>query len=67
MPTMRLTDFWERMAAVFGPDYAASWANDYVLGPLGSRTVMQAIEAGIDTSVIWRAVCEVADVPGWLR
>lgn len=67
MPTMRLTDFWERMDAVLGSEYARSWAGDVVLGPLGSRTVMQAIDAGVDTSVIWRAVCEVADVPSWLR
>lgn len=67
MPTMRLTDFWERMDAVFGAEYARSWAGDYVLEPLGSRTVLQAIDAGIDTGDIWRAVCGVADVPGWLR
>lgn len=67
MATMKLTDFWERMAAVFGPDYAASWARDYVLEPLGSRTVVQAIDAGIDTAVIWRAVCDATEVPGWLR
>ena len=67
MASMRLTDFWERMDAVFGPDYARSWAGDYVLAPLGAKTVIQAIDAGIDTGAIWRAVCEVADVPGWLR
>lgn len=67
MATMKLTDFWERMDAVFGPDYARSWAHDHVLGALGSRTVLQAIDAGLDTSTIWRAVCEVSDVPSWLR
>lgn len=67
MPTMRLTDFWERMDAVFGPGYSRSWAGDHVLGRLGSRTVLEAIDAGIETSEIWRAVCEVADVPSWLR
>lgn len=60
---MRLTDFWERMSLVFEPTYVASWANDYVLPELGGRTVNQAIDAGIDTKEIWRAVCVHAPVP----
>lgn len=64
---MRLTDFWERMDAVFGSAYAKSWARDYSLSPLGGRTVMEAIEAGLDTREIWNAVCEVVDVPSLLR
>ena len=64
---MRLTDFWERMDAVFGPEYARSWARDFSLSALDSRTVMQAIDAGIDTREIWDAVCGVVEVPALLR
>ena len=64
---MRLTDFWERMDAVFGPEYARSWAGDYVLAALGDRTVLQAIEAGVETRAIWDAVCAAVDVPPLLR
>lgn len=64
---MRLTDFWERMDAVFGPEYARSWARDYVLSDLGDRTVQQAIDAWIDTRDIWDAVCGAVEVPGLLR
>lgn len=64
---MRLTDFWTRMDAVFGPDYARSWAHDCVIAPLSGRTVMQALDQGEDTLVVWRAVCQVADVPSVLR
>lgn len=64
---MRLTDFWERMDAVFGPEYARSWARDFSLSALGERTVLQAIDAGIDTREIWDAVCGVVDVPSLLR
>ncbi|MFM9134511.1 MAG: DUF3046 domain-containing protein [bacterium] len=64
---MRLTDFWERMDAVFGAEYARSWAGDYVLADLGDRTVLQAIDAGIDTREIWDAVCGAVEVPGLLR
>lgn len=64
---VRLTDFWERMDAVFGPEYARSWAHDFSLASLGDRTVMQAIDGGIDTREIWDAVCGVVDVPSLLR
>lgn len=60
---MRLTDFWERMTAHFGPAYVSSVAQDHVMSALGGRTVNEAIEAGIDTKEIWRAVCATFDVP----
>jgi len=62
---MRLTDFWERMNEVLGEPYAHSWAHDVVLPPLG-LTVDQAVERGVDTVVIWRAVCTVIEVPSTL-
>lgn len=64
---MRISDLWERMDAVFGAEYARSWAHDFVLSDLGDRSVAQAIADGIDTHDIWRAVCRVADVPSLLR
>lgn len=67
MVPVRLTDFWERMDAVFGPEYARSWARDFSLSTLNGRTVMQAIDTGIDTREIWDAVCGVVDVPSLLR
>ena len=62
---VRLTDFWERMDLVFGPDYARSWSRDVVLPPLGV-TVEEAIAAGVDTREVWRAVCATTEVPGTL-
>ncbi len=59
---MRLTDFWERMRAHFGPQ-AEPWARDQVLGELGGRTVDQALAEGEDAKAVWRAVCVSADVP----
>ncbi|NQW71858.1 MAG: DUF3046 domain-containing protein [Actinobacteria bacterium] len=63
---MRLTDFWERMDEVHGLGYSQSWARDVVLSPLGC-TAVEAIERGIDTKEIWRAVCTVVEVPPRLR
>lgn len=60
---VRLSDFWERLDAVLGPEYARSWARDHVLTDLDGRTVDEAIAAGIETRDIWRAVCGVLDVP----
>ena len=64
---MRLTVFWDRMNSQFGEDYAASVAKDYVLADIGGRTVNQALAAGEDVKVIWKAVCEAFDVPDSLR
>lgn len=53
---MRLTDFWARLEQVFGPGYAASVARDQVIAQLGGRTIDQALRAGVDAVVVWRAV-----------
>jgi hypothetical protein len=53
---MRLTDFWARLEQVFGSGYAVSVAHDQVLSQLGGRTIEQALAAGEETVVVWRAV-----------
>lgn len=57
------TEFWARMERQLGSTYADSFARDYVIDSLGSRTVHQALDAGYDVIVVWRAVCEVLDLP----
>jgi len=66
---MRLTDFWTRLELVFGAGYAASVANDQVLATLGGRTIRQALDAGVQTVDVWRAVCAAYPerVPSRLR
>ena len=63
---MRRSDFWERLTAVLGDDYASSWSRDVVLPALGA-TVEEAFERGDETVTVWRAVCEVVEVPSFLR
>jgi len=53
---VRLTDFWERLEQVFGRGYAQSVAHDLVIAQLGGRTIEQALAAGVETVVVWRAV-----------
>jgi tRNA A22 N-methylase len=53
---VRLSDFWERLEQVFGPEYAASLARDQVLAGLGGRTITEALAAGQNAKDVWRAV-----------
>jgi len=64
---VRLTVFWDLMAAQFGEVYAQSVAKDYVLAGLGGRTVERALADGEDAKAVWRAVCEAFEVPERLR
>ena len=63
MRRVRLTEFWRRMEVRFGASYARSYAADQVLATLGGRTVLQALADGDDVKGVWRAVCEVLEVP----
>jgi len=60
---VRLTHFRNLMEREFGPVRAASLARDHVFADLGGRTVEQALEAGIDSREVWKAVCDAFDVP----
>ena len=64
---MRLTDFWARMEAQFGAAYADSFARDHVVAQLDGRTVVEALEAGVDPKDVWRAVIEALELPRSLR
>ena len=60
---MRITVFRRLMAEEFGQVRADMLARDHVLSALGGRTVDQALEAGLSTKEIWRAVCDDFEVP----
>ncbi|GAA3422214.1 hypothetical protein GCM10018952_71550 [Streptosporangium vulgare] len=55
------------MKSHFGDQYAESWARDYVIADLGSRTVIQALADGVGAKEVWHAVCGVTDVAPRLR
>jgi hypothetical protein len=63
---VRLTDFWSRMEERFGAAYAASLAADYRLPALGS-TINEALAAGVEAKLVWRAVCAEFEMPASLR
>lgn len=64
---MRITMFRKLMAQEFGDVRADMLARDHVFSSLGGRTVDQALEAGLEPKEIWRAVCDVFEVPAERR
>lgn len=60
---MRLSHFWTLMNDEFGESYAGSLARDHVIGALGNRTALEALEAGESPRTIWVALCDDMDVP----
>lgn len=65
---MRMSDFWHLMEDEFGAAYAHSLARDHVLGALGNRTPLEALESGTKPREAWLALCADMDVPAerWL-
>jgi len=55
------------MESASGVGYARSWAADFHIPALAGKTVDQALLAGEDTLVIWRAVHETLGLPAKLR
>jgi hypothetical protein len=64
---MRITDFRRMMAEEFGSRRAATLSADHVFSGLGSRTVEQALAAGVPAKEIWQAVCGEFEVPAERR
>jgi hypothetical protein len=60
---MRHTEFWSRMEHALGGSYARTWAEQQVLGSLGHRTVLEALDAGESPKAVWHAVWERLELP----
>ena len=60
---MRLSKFWSLMNDEFGESYAGSLARDHVVGALGNRTALQALDQGESPRTVWLALCDDMDVP----
>jgi Protein of unknown function (DUF3046) len=64
---VRLTVFWARMTEQLGATYADSFARDFVITDLGSRTVHQALADGVAAKDVWVAVCTALELPPSVR
>ena len=60
---MRHTEFWARMDAALGKDYARSWADQYVMSELDGRTASEALDAGVPPKRVWAAVWQALSLP----
>lgn len=61
---MRHTEFWARLTVALGDDgYARYWARSQAIGGLGSRTVDEALAAGVTPKAVWRAVHDTLGLP----
>jgi hypothetical protein len=59
---MRISDLRERLTLSFGPEWAPSFSQDIAISELSSKTVDEALRAGIEAAEIWRAVCKQCPV-----
>ncbi len=60
---MRETELWERLGKAVGPSYARAWAQQVAITELGSRTVLEALGAGVEAKVVWRAAHAMLELP----
>jgi hypothetical protein len=51
------------MESALGPAYARAWAEQFVIGELGERTVLQALDAGESPKTVWAAVWRSLELP----
>ena len=59
---MRISDLRERITLSFGQSWAPSFSSDIALSELDSKTVNEALSAGFEPDVIWKAVCKAHPV-----
>lgn len=55
---LRISDLRERITLTFGDAWAPSFSADIALSELGSKSVNEALAAGYEPDVIWKAVCK---------
>jgi hypothetical protein len=55
---VRISDLRERITLSFGEAWAPSFSSDIAISELGSKSVNEALTAGFEPDVIWKAVCK---------
>lgn len=64
---MRHTEFWARMEEALGSSYARTWSREHVIGALGGRTVVEALDAGESPKTVWQEVWRTLGLPASQR
>lgn len=60
---MRHTELDKRLDDALGEGYARYWADSHALLDLGSKTVRQALAAGLSPKQVWAAVWAELELP----
>ena len=60
---MREAELWARLTRQMGRVPALIWAESHVVSELGTRTVREALAAGVPCKEIWRAVWRNLELP----
>ncbi|WP_036490839.1 MULTISPECIES: DUF3046 domain-containing protein [Nocardioides] len=60
---MRHTEFWDRLDHALGRASSRTWAELFVIGELGSRTAVEALDAGVAPKQVWQAVWRTLELP----
>jgi hypothetical protein len=60
---VRHSEFWTRLEQHLGDGYAQVWADQFVIGDLGHRTVAEALAAGWTPKEVWAAVRVALELP----
>jgi len=55
---LRISDLRERITLSFGDAWAPSFSADIALSDLGSKSVNEALAAGFEPDIIWKALCK---------
>lgn len=64
---MRHTEFWARLDHALGRAPSRTWAELFVLTELGSRTTVEALDAGVTPKEVWAAVWRALELPDTQR
>lgn len=60
---MRHTEFWNRLDQALGRASSRTWAELFVIRELGSRTAVEALDAGVAPKQVWAAVWRALELP----
>ena len=60
---MTRSEFLRALSDEFGGVMAHSVSRDVIIGALGNRSAMEALDGGMEPKVVWGALSEAMDVP----
>ena len=58
-----MSHFWRLIEDELGEGYAHTLARGHAVHALRDRTVIQALEDGVDPRTVWEALCEDLQIP----